>query len=85
MNHADMSVRFPPPPPPPIYIRRAVSTEEGERFATDNGLMFVETSAKTRSNVDEAFTRVSPGWLMISAVVALSVDSSESYALCAGG
>lgn len=35
--------------------RREVSYEEGERFAKDNGLFFLETSAKTASNVDEAF------------------------------
>jgi len=38
--------------------RRAVSTEEGEAFARDHGLLFIETSAKTRINVDQAFTRV---------------------------
>ncbi len=29
--------------------------EEGERFAKENGLHFLETSAKTDDNVDEAF------------------------------
>lgn len=38
--------------------RRAVSTEEGEAFAREHGLLFIETSAKTRVNVDQAFTRV---------------------------
>ena len=38
--------------------RRAVSVEEGEQFAKEHGLLFVETSAKTRVNVDQAFTRV---------------------------
>lgn len=33
--------------------RRAVSTEEGEQFAKENGLAFIETSARTRHNVDE--------------------------------
>lgn len=37
--------------------RRAVSTEEGEQFARDNGLIFLETSAKTAANVEEAFLR----------------------------
>jgi Ras-related protein Rab-2A len=27
--------------------RRAVSTKEGEQFAQENGLIFLETSAKT--------------------------------------
>lgn len=33
--------------------RRQVSTEEGERFAKDNGLIFLETSAKTAYNVED--------------------------------
>eukprot|EP01104_Vermistella_antarctica_P002758 TRINITY_DN12978_c0_g1_i1.p1 TRINITY_DN12978_c0_g1~~TRINITY_DN12978_c0_g1_i1.p1 ORF type:complete len:207 (+),score=42.95 TRINITY_DN12978_c0_g1_i1:77-697(+) len=35
--------------------RRQVSTEEGRKFAEDNGLVFLETSAKTAENVEEAF------------------------------
>ena len=35
--------------------RRTVSTEEGQRFASENNLLFVEASAKTSSNVEEAF------------------------------
>eukprot|EP00742_Colponemidia_sp_Colp-10_P001400 GILJ01001507.1.p1 GENE.GILJ01001507.1~~GILJ01001507.1.p1 ORF type:complete len:222 (-),score=23.80 GILJ01001507.1:34-699(-) len=35
--------------------RRAVSTEEGEQFAREHGLIFLETSAKTAQNVEEAF------------------------------
>ena len=38
--------------------RRAVSKEEGEAFAREQGLLFCETSAKTRMNVDQAFTQV---------------------------
>lgn len=37
--------------------RRAVSTKEGEMFAQENGLIFLETSAKTASNVEEAFVK----------------------------
>ena len=33
--------------------RRAVSTQEGEQFAKENGLVFMETSAKTAYNVEE--------------------------------
>eukprot|EP01099_Mayorella_cantabrigiensis_P005577 TRINITY_DN4525_c0_g1_i1.p1 TRINITY_DN4525_c0_g1~~TRINITY_DN4525_c0_g1_i1.p1 ORF type:complete len:220 (+),score=37.79 TRINITY_DN4525_c0_g1_i1:141-800(+) len=35
--------------------RRAVSTEEGERFANKHNLIFLETSAKSAENVEEAF------------------------------
>lgn len=35
--------------------KREVSTEEGERFAAEHGLVFLETSAKTAHNVEEAF------------------------------
>ena len=35
--------------------RRAVSTKEGEQFALANGLIFMETSAKTALNIERAF------------------------------
>jgi Ras-related protein Rab-2A len=35
--------------------RRAVSTDEGKAFADANGLLFLETSAKTAYNVEQAF------------------------------
>jgi len=35
--------------------RRAVSTKEGEIFAQENGLVFMETSAKSAANVEMAF------------------------------
>lgn len=35
--------------------QRKVSIEEGEEFARENGLYFMETSAKTANNVDAAF------------------------------
>lgn len=37
--------------------RRAVSTKEGEVFAAENGLVFMETSAKTAANVENAFIK----------------------------
>lgn len=35
--------------------KRQVTREEGENFARENGLIFLETSAKTAANVEEAF------------------------------
>jgi len=35
--------------------RRAVTFDEGEQFAKQHGLIFMETSAKTDENVEEAF------------------------------
>ena len=35
--------------------RREVTKEEGETFAREHGLIFMETSAKTAANVEEAF------------------------------
>eukprot|EP00009_Paramoeba_aestuarina_P017566 CAMPEP_0201532870 /NCGR_PEP_ID=MMETSP0161_2-20130828/51519_1 /ASSEMBLY_ACC=CAM_ASM_000251 /TAXON_ID=180227 /ORGANISM="Neoparamoeba aestuarina, Strain SoJaBio B1-5/56/2" /LENGTH=217 /DNA_ID=CAMNT_0047936527 /DNA_START=95 /DNA_END=748 /DNA_ORIENTATION=- len=35
--------------------QRAVSYEEGEKFAHENGLLFLEASAKSSENVEEAF------------------------------
>eukprot|EP00997_Jenningsia_sp_PLL12_P006802 NODE_3374_length_781_cov_97.823770_g2497_i1.p1 GENE.NODE_3374_length_781_cov_97.823770_g2497_i1~~NODE_3374_length_781_cov_97.823770_g2497_i1.p1 ORF type:complete len:207 (+),score=27.14 NODE_3374_length_781_cov_97.823770_g2497_i1:75-695(+) len=40
-----------------LDARRQVSVEEGQEFATQNGLIFLETSAKTAHNVDEAFIK----------------------------
>jgi len=37
--------------------RRQVSPEEGQKFAQEHGLMFLETSAKTARNVEEAFLK----------------------------
>ena len=37
--------------------RRAVTTKEGELFAQENGLVFLETSAKSAANVEQAFIK----------------------------
>jgi len=38
-----------------LEARRDVRKEEGEAFAREHGLIFMETSAKTAGNVEEAF------------------------------
>ncbi|KAJ2198754.1 hypothetical protein IW144_001772 [Coemansia sp. RSA 522] len=40
-----------------LEAKRSVTREEGEKFASDNGLYFIETSAKTANNVEEAFVQ----------------------------
>jgi len=37
--------------------KRAVTQEEGAAFAKENNLVFLETSAKTAANVEEAFIK----------------------------
>jgi len=36
---------------------RVVSTDEGEKFEKENGLMFMEVSAKSRENIEDAFVK----------------------------
>jgi len=38
-----------------LEARRDVKKEEGEAFAREHGLIFMETSAKTAANVEEVF------------------------------
>ena len=41
-----------------MEARRQVSAAEGEKFAADHGLIFLETSAKTAANVEQAFLKM---------------------------
>ena len=41
-----------------LTSRRAVQATEGRQFAQDNGLGFIEASAKTSEGVDDAFLRL---------------------------
>ena len=40
-----------------MEVDRKVSYEEGARFAKDNGLIFLEVSAKTAYQVEDAFKK----------------------------
>jgi hypothetical protein len=40
--------------------RRVVSFEEGEHFASEHGLVFMEASVKTAQNVDEVTVYLGP-------------------------
>jgi Ras-related protein Rab-2A len=57
--------------------RRAVSTEEGEQFAKENGLVFMETSAKTAHNVEDVS--------FIVYLVMITVESSLHHVWTADG
>jgi len=52
--------------------RRAVSTEEGEQFAKEHGLIFMEASAKTAQNVEEVSEILQ--FLLLERVLVLSVS-----------
>jgi Ras-related protein Rab-2A len=62
--------------------RRAVAKEEGAAFAEEHGLLFLETSAKTSANVEEAFIAAA-GKICEKIDGGLDV-SNESYGIKAG-
>merc|ERR1712032_1627137 len=63
--------------------RRQLSPEEGKKFAEDHGLMFLETSAKTAHNVEDAF--LNPAQEIYSKIQRGIYDvSNESYGIKVG-
>ena len=60
---------------------REVSKEEGQKFAAKHGLIFLETSAKTAQNVEEAFLTTARKIYdnILNNVYDLSSDVSQSY------
>ncbi|GJZ73063.1 Ras-related protein RabB1c [Tanacetum coccineum] len=63
--------------------RRAVSTEEGEQFAKEHGLIFMEASAKTAQNVEEAFINTA-GTIYKKIQEGVFDVSNESYGIKVG-
>ncbi|CAD6260576.1 unnamed protein product [Miscanthus lutarioriparius] len=63
--------------------RRAVSYEEGEQFAMEHGLIFMEASAKTAQNVEEAFVKTA-GAIYKKIQDGVFDVSNESYGIKVG-
>ena len=59
-----------------LESRREVKKEEGEAFAREHGMIFMEASAKTAQNVEEVCTRMllSIDWLIVWLVVDWLID-----------
>lgn len=67
-----------------LEAKREVSREEGEAFAQENGLYFIETSAKTSANVEEVTLFAGPT-LMLRGLFEYSRDNSpKNPARCFG-
>ena len=46
--------------------KRKISYQEGKDFATNNGMLFMEVSSKTKTNVEEAFEKITQGMIKSS-------------------
>ena len=55
-----------------LVSTREVTWDEGETFAKENGLLFMETSAKTAQNVEEAFVEITR--VIISKIQSKAID-----------
>jgi Ras-related protein Rab-2A len=66
-----------------LASKRAVSVEEGQQFAQEHNLIFLETSAKTADRVEEAF--LSTAEHIYQKIVKGEFDvSNESYGIKIG-
>ncbi|KAJ0974490.1 hypothetical protein J5N97_016455 [Dioscorea zingiberensis] len=52
--------------------KRKVSTEEAQTYAQENGLFFMETSAKTATNVNEIFYEIARSMLFLGVLVSFT-------------
>jgi Ras-related protein Rab-5C len=57
--------------------KRKVEVEEGKSYADENGLFFMETSAKTAQNVNELFYEIGMFHKQISSLLAMCKKSSQ--------
>lgn len=53
--------------------------QDGKEFASNNGLMFTEVSAKTGMNVDEVFTNLGQ---YIHSTVQFNIPTNNTYLQC---
>ena len=61
-----------------LESQRTVSRDEGEKFAAENNLLYIETSAKTAMNVNETFLRT--GKEVLNKITSGEIDPSTNNA-----
>jgi len=60
---------------------RAVSVQDAQSYADDNGILFIETSAKTAVNVNELFVSIGASRLPPCAPPTLCSQSTDPFPL----
>lgn len=59
-----------------VYLYTILIFQDGKEFASNNGLMFTEVSAKTGMNVDDVFTNLGQ---YIHCTVQLNIHTNNTY------
>ena len=54
---------------------KQVDTEQGKKYAEDLGIPFLETSAKTAENVEDAFSRMAATLIKLRLIVVYLYDN----------
>ena len=67
-----------------LVEKRAVSLEEVEKYAKDEKLIFLETSAKNSNNVETAFMKMAEQIKQRMANQSISVSGNKSQPILAG-